>query len=58
MMSWMDTCACTDEPLHCSPGTITALLTFYTPKQNDFGVNKMKMKFCKKKKKIPIPLYH
>ena len=50
MMSWMDTCACTDEPLHCSPGTITALLTFYTPKQNDFGVNKMKMEFCKKNK--------
>ena len=30
----MDTCICMVESLHCSPGTITALLTGYTPIQN------------------------
>ena len=38
----MDTCICMDESLHCSPETITALLTEYTPTQNVFGVIKNK----------------
>ena len=30
----MDTCICMAESLHCSPEMITALLTCYTPTQN------------------------
>ena len=32
------------ESLHCSPETITTLLNSYTPKQNVFGVKKIKLK--------------
>ena len=32
--SVMDTCICTAEFLHCSPGTIATLLVGYTPIQN------------------------
>ena len=38
----MDTCVCMAEPLHCSPETITTLLTGYTAIQNGFGFKKMR----------------
>ena len=31
---FLDTCICMAESLHCSPETITTLLTGYTPIQN------------------------
>ena len=34
----MDTYICMTESLHCSPETITRLLTDYTPIENVFGV--------------------
>ena len=43
----MDTCVCMAESLHCSPETITTLLTGYTPIQNkkkDFLITKKEKK--------------
>ena len=36
----MDTCICMEEPPHCSPETMTFLVT-YTPIENVFGVKKI-----------------
>jgi len=43
----MDTCVCMAEFLHCSPETVTRLLTGYTPTQNVLGVKKNKKKIRK-----------
>ena len=40
----MDTCLCMVESLCCSPETITTLLSGYMPRQNVFGVKKIKIK--------------
>ena len=39
----IDACICTAESLHCSPETITILLTGYARVQNVFGVIKKKI---------------
>ena len=39
----MDTCICMEEPPHCSPETMTFLVT-YTPIENVFGVKKINWK--------------
>ena len=40
----MDTCVYMVESLCCSPETITTLLSGYMPRQNVFGVKKIKIK--------------
>ena len=42
----MDTCICIAESLHCSPETITTLLTGYTPIQNKKLGGECKKKNC------------
>ena len=50
----MDTCMCMAESFHCLPETITTLLNSYTPKQNVFGVKKIKLK----KKILCVCMYY
>ena len=52
----MDSCICTAESLHCSPETITILLTGYARVQNVFGVIKKK-NTIKKVKRQHTSLY-
>ena len=40
----LDPCICVAESLCCPPETITTLLTGYMPRQNVFGVKKLKLK--------------
>ena len=47
----MDTCICMIESLCCSPETVTALLSGYTPIQNIKFKKTQYLKSAKKKKK-------